>query len=275
MAANPFGLRYPQGGLKRQSGFVWHYFKTNLLINLEYRAAFISKAAGMFLNDLIWLGYWWVFFTRFPQASGYGVHEALALWVFTAFSVGGSLAICGNIIKLATIISSGGLDYYLALPKNVLLHVLISRMDIEAWGDLGFALVTFWLLYRPEPGYVVLLIVMGFLSSLVMGSFTLMAQSLAFFLGNSQALSDQLCFALITLSNYPSHLFRGAVKAALYTVIPAAFVSYIPVELMREFHWDLFGLFALVAFGFVGLAIGFFYLGLRRYESGNLFQMRS
>jgi ABC-2 type transport system permease protein len=275
MAANPYGLRYPQGGLKRHLGFIWHYFKTNLQIGLEYRAAFISKAFGMLLNDVIWLVYWWVFFTRFPQASGYGVREALTLWVFSAFSVGWSFAIFGNLVKLATVISSGGLDYYLALPKNVLLHVLISRMDIEAWGDLTFALFTFWLLYQPGPDYILLLLVLGFLSGLVFASFVLIAQSLAFFLGNTQSLSDQLCFALITFSNYPSHLFRGLVKAAVFTVIPAAFVSYVPVELLREFRWELFGLLALIACGFVGLAVGIFYLGLRRYESGNLFQMRS
>lgn len=275
MAANSYGLRYPKGGLRRQLGFIAGYFKTNLLINLEYRVAFISKALGMMLNDFIWLFYWWVFFTRFPQASGYGVREALTLWVILALSMGWSLAIFGNAIKLAYTISTGGLDYYLALPKNVLLHVLVSRMDVEAWGDLVFALFTFWLLYRPDPGYLLLLLVLGFFGGLVLMGFTVIAQSLAFFLGNSQNLSDQLCYALLTFSSYPSQLFRGVVKAALYTIIPAAFITYIPVELMREFHWELFVGLALFAFGFIGLTIAIFYAGLRRYESGNLFQMRS
>lgn len=59
-------------------------------------------------------------------------------------------------------------------------------------------------------------------------------------------------------------------KAILFTVLPAGFIAYLPVELLRQFRWPLLG--AVVGFAalivFVSRAV--FYAGLRRYESGNL-----
>jgi ABC-2 type transport system permease protein len=275
MADNPFGLRYPQGGLRRGLVFIGVYFKANLRMRLEYRASFISKAAGMVLNDTMWVFFWWIFFTRFPQASGYGVREALTLWLIAALGIGWSLAVFGNATNLASLIARGELDFYLAVPKNVLLHVLISKMDVTAWGELTFAFGFFAVLYRPDPLLGLLLLGLGFLSGLVMVSFIVIAHSLAFFLGNSASLSEQITFALLTFSTYPSHLFRGVVKALLYTVIPAAFMTYIPAELMRSFQPELLAGLVLGTATIVAVATGIFYLGLRHYESGNLVQMRS
>lgn len=47
--------------------------------------------------------------------------------------------------RLAGVITSGALDSYLTLPKNVLLHVLISATSASGWGDLAFGLVAFTL----------------------------------------------------------------------------------------------------------------------------------
>lgn len=268
-------LRRPKGGLLRQIGFLAIYVKTNLLINLEYRAAFFSKIFSMIFNDLIWMFFWWIFFTRFPQTAGYNVRDTLTLWVLAALAIGWSQVIFGNSARIGRLVAMGELDYYLAVPKNVLFHLCISYMDVMAFGDLVFALVAFGVLYRPDPLTFGLMLVLGFFGGLVLLSFTIIAQSLVFFLGNSQGLADQIMFSIITFSTYPEHLFKGVVRAVLYTLIPAAFVSYLPVTLLHQFSWPLFGLLVAVAVVFVALAFGVFYWGLRRYESGNLLQMRS
>src|SRR2546429_3081835 len=40
---------------------------------------------------------------------------------------------------------NGGLDAYLGMPRNVLLHVCISATDPTAWGDFLFGLSVFLL----------------------------------------------------------------------------------------------------------------------------------
>jgi ABC-type uncharacterized transport system permease subunit len=48
---------------------------------------------------------------------------------------------CGNSYHFGELIAGGQLDYYLALPKNPLLHILVSRMDMSGAGDLIFGLL--------------------------------------------------------------------------------------------------------------------------------------
>src|SRR4051794_1997327 len=100
--------------------------KVNLQIALEYRAAFISQVFGMLLNDVMWIVFWALFFQRFPVIQGWGIEDVLTIWAITGAAFGLALGFFGNVNGLARIIAQGELDYYLGVPKNVLLHVLIS-----------------------------------------------------------------------------------------------------------------------------------------------------
>jgi ABC-2 type transport system permease protein len=116
---------------------------------------------------------------------------------------------------------------------------------------------------------------LGVLATAIFISYAVIANSLAFWLGNASALTNQLQGTLILFSTYPSALFSGPVRVLLYTAIPAGFVAYVPVRLLREWDWTLAAGLGAVAVGSVALASGVFYRGLRRYESGNLLAMRA
>ena len=77
-----------------------------------------------------------------------------------------------------------------------------------------------------------------------------------------------------SFSIYPRPLFAGFLKIVLFTLIPAGFIGYLPVELLRDFEWT--GLLSAVlgAVGYAALALAVFAVGLRRYESGNRFGAR-
>ena len=66
-------------------------------------------------------------------------------------------------------------------------------------------------------------------------AFNITWQSLAFWLGNAEGLASQMWQALLTFATYPPPLFRGLVKGLLFTALPAAFISHVPVQLLREF----------------------------------------
>lgn len=71
----------------------------------------------------------------------------------------------------------------------------------------------------------------------------------------------------ITLKEAEVH---GLVRLLLFTLIPAGFISFVPLLLLRHYSWWLLlGLMGATSI-FVGLAMALFALGLRRYESGNL-----
>jgi ABC-2 type transport system permease protein len=89
------------------------------------------------------------------------------------------------------------------------------------------------------------------------------------------AIARQLWDLTLTFSLYPRTVFSGALSVVLYTVIPAAFVGHLPIELLRE--PTAAGLGAVVggAVGYTALAWTVFRLGLRRYASGSRFVVRA
>jgi ABC-2 type transport system permease protein len=259
--------------------FVWDYAVANFLMAVEYRASFISQVVGMVLNDSMWITFWWIYFTRFQVLQGvqggYGIQDVLALWAVVAVAFGLSAGLFGNMMYIAEFVSQGKLDYYLTLPKNVLLHVLVSRMDITGLGDLLFGTGVFIIFLQPSPERIALFLFLAVCASVLFLAFNILWQSLAFWLGNAEGLASQMWQALITFSTYPDPLFRGLVRGLLFTVVPAAFMSYIPVQLLRQFDPALIAGEIAAAAGALALAVLVFYRGLRRYESGSLMTVRS
>lgn len=79
---------------------------------------------------------------------------------------------------------------------------------------------------------------------------------------------------MISLSTYPATLFDGSVKIILFTLVPAGFINYFPIQALRTLSLPdalcvLAGSLAVLGCGVIA-----FYWGLRRYESGNLTEMR-
>jgi len=249
--------------------------RTNLLIALEYRVSLFSQVFGMLLNDIIWIVFWALFFQRFPVMPNWTMQDVLAMWAMTGAGFGLSMGFFGNVNQLARIIAQGELDYYLALPKNVLLHVLVSHMDLPALGDILFSVGLFVIFLRPTPERIVLFIVLALCAAAIFLGFYITVGSLAFWMGNAEGLTLQLSNGLITCATYPSPLFRGAIKLILMTVVPAWYIAHLPTALLRSF--DAGGLLAEAGMAALLLAVGVavFYRGLRRYESGNLMVLRS
>jgi ABC-2 type transport system permease protein len=261
-------------GLASYLDFVLEYAKANLSMEMEYRASFAGRVFGMILNDAMWMAFWILYFDRFPVVQGWQKADVLTLWCVCELGYGAAHSIFGNALNLAGIIVRGDLDFYLVYPKDVLLHVLVSRMNSTALGDMFFGPLVFLALVRPSPVQVLLFVVSGFLVAGLFLGFTVLAQSLAFFIGNSENLSDQVTQSLIHFSTYPSGIFEGGVKAILFTLIPAGFINTLPVRVVRQFDPGFFLAVVAVSAVFVVAAGLVFRAGLRRYESGNLMQVR-
>jgi ABC-2 type transport system permease protein len=86
-------------------------------------------------------------------------------------------------------------------------------------------------------------------------------------------LAEQWRFAMISFATYPEALFTGVVKTLLFTMIPAGFVSYVPVHALRELSLSYAAAAVLGAVVITAAGVAVFYIGLRRYESGNLISM--
>ncbi len=242
----------------------------NLASAMEYRASFISQIVGMFINNGIYFVFWLIFFDRFGTVRGYNIGEIYLLFAIVTLGYGLAYMFAGNTGgSLAYLIAQGRLDYYLVFPRNVLLHVVFSRMVVSTIGDVTFGLIAYLFTGRFHPLEIGLFLLSAVFVALILVAFGVMAGSLAFFLGNTQYASQQLNMTMLTFALYPNSLFTGAARFMLYTIVPAAFVGAVPVRIVQERNGLLLLGLAGVAALMWGLATAVFYTGLRRYESGS------
>ena len=253
---------------------IWAYMRHNLMSAMAYREAFFMQAFSMLINNIMLLVFWVVLFNRFPNIHGWDLQGVVTLYGIVAAGVGLAGVICGNNGRLAQLIAAGDLDYYLALPADPLVHLLVSRSSLYAWGDLSFGLAVYLV---ADPGHwlkLPLFLTLSVFAGLVFVAFSTLTGSLAFWMGQSQNLAMQLRNAMITFGLYPVEIFPGLVRLLLYTLIPAAFIGSLPAALLVSFSWSrLLGMVAFTLFA-VLFARWVFYRGLRRYTSGNLVTTR-
>ena len=250
------------------------YMRHNLMSAMAYRGAFLLQVLGMVLNNTMLLFFWWILFNQVPSLHGWSLPEVVTLYGIAAFSFGAANVVCGNNSRVAQIITNGDLDYYLALPADPLVHLLVSRMSLSAWGDLLFGLVAFLVAAPSRWMALPLFLALCILAGLIIVSFGVLVGSLAFWVGSADILTAQATNALLSFSLYPVEIFPGVIRVLLYTLIPAAFVGSVPAGLLSDFRWERMGLQVAVTGGIVLLSRLVFQRGLRRYESGNLVRVR-
>jgi ABC-2 type transport system permease protein len=257
----------------RELKFLLAIWKANLLSAMEYRVAFLTQAVGMMLNDFMYFIIWIIFFDRFKEVRGWGVNDMFLTYGVLASSFGLVSLLFGNAFNLSDIISKGRLDYYLSMPRPVLLHAVASRMIASGMGDFTYGFVSYGLSGYFSWDGLLRFILATFLAATVFAAFLILIQSLAFWLGIMSNLSALALNAMLTFGIYPITLFDNYAKFMLFTIIPAAFMGAVPAEFIRTFTWPRLLELLGGATAFLLIAVAVFRTGLRRYESGSAIQV--
>jgi ABC-2 type transport system permease protein len=251
-----------------------HLFGEYLLLNLkagmEYRVSFFTQVFGMMLNNISFIFIWSFILMRVGgDVNGYGFSEIMMLWSITAVGFGLTDALFGNVFGLSRLIYQGDLDTFLLQPKPVLFQVLISRSSISGWGDVLYGLMLF--LFTQELALLNLLLFAFFsiLSSLGFAAVAVVYNSLSFWFGKAEEPAALVQEAMLSTSLYPPSIFRQAVKLVLMSAIPSFWFIIFPARLVVSFDAGLF--FTVLALDAIlmSIAVIVFYLGLKKYESGN------
>ena len=184
--------------------FVAHYVNMNFQAALEYRASFWAQVFAMVLTAAMCIAFWGLFFSQFPVVRDYQFLDVVTIWAVAAFSFGIATGIFGNCWRYAGQVAQGALDFYLVLPKPVLLHLIVSRMSWSAWGDAIFGPGIYVAFIRPTPLMLAQFFALSVAVIAIFVSYAVIANALAFWLGNAEGLASQLLSALLLFSTYPS-----------------------------------------------------------------------
>jgi ABC-2 type transport system permease protein len=244
--------------------------RTALLEAVTNRRSFWVQASAMILNDTAWVVFWFLFFHKVGEVRGWRTDQILLLFAILATITGISMGLLANARRLGPMVADGELDAVLTLPVDPLAYLLVRRVDTALLGDLLFGPVLFFAAAHPTPERTILYLAGALTGSVVFVSFVVMLGSLTLVAGGRGEQADLGFQALLILSSYPLDVFGGLTKVLMFSVIPAAFVTGIPVHLVDRFRWSTLGLLVAVA-GLSALAArAAFRAGLRHYRSGAL-----
>ncbi|MDT8717485.1 ABC-2 family transporter protein [Clostridium sp. 19966] len=247
-----------------------YYFKFNISSVMEYRASFLIQSFGMILNNSAFIFFWWILFSNVKNIGGYGFQDEMLLWAVMSSSFGLSFVAFGNVNSITRMILNGELDTYLLQPKDPLLNILCSKTVVSAWGDTLYGIILFILIKGFNLKSFLLFLMFCIIGALIFSSVLVFFHALSFYTGNTEGLTQLVTEFLISFSIYPEGIFYGVVKFILYTIIPAAFIVYIPAGIIKEFSFLRLGEVFGVAVLWIIIAYTIFYRGLKKYESGNL-----
>jgi ABC-2 type transport system permease protein len=256
----------------RELKFLFALWKTNLLAAMEYRAAFLAQMIGMMLNNAVYFIFWVIFFERFKELRGWHLNDLFLVFGVAAGAFGLASLLFGNAFNLSEIIATGRLDYYLSLPRPVLLHTIASRTIASGMGDFTYGILSYLASGQYSWGGLARFVCGIILACAAFTSFMIIVHSLTFWVGNASGFAGLALNAMVSFALYPVSLFEGTAKFILFTIIPAALMGAIPAEFVRQFNWASLGKLSFGAFILLMLAILFFRLGLQRYESGSAIQ---
>jgi len=163
--------------------FLLAVWKSNLLSAMEYRVSFLTQVLGMMLNDFMYFVIWIIFFQQFKDVRGWGVNDMYITYGILASSFGLMSMLFGNALYLSDIINKGRLDYYLSLPRPVLLHTISSRMIASGVGDFVYGFLSYGFSGTLTWDGLLRFMLATLLATVVFTAFFILLQSLAFWLG--------------------------------------------------------------------------------------------
>lgn len=253
----------------------WLIKKHSIQSAMEYKFSFVSQIVGMFVNDLLLIQIWTIFFARFPAINGWQFQDTAEVMAITITSFSVVFILAPGVNRLAENITKGNLDYYLAFPQNVLWHISVVGLEMSPIGDLLCGITMFFIYVPFTVTNFVLFAIATITSAMMLFGIILVYHSLTFYVGKFEEAADQGQQAVMSTSMYPQNVFNGVLKILLMTVIPAFFVNTLPQRILANFSWYDLGWLLTVSILVNIIGILLFHYGLKRYESGNMFQVRT
>ena len=229
----------------------------------------------MEINNGFYLIFWNVVFgISNVQTNDISMKQIYYLWSIPTISYGIVYVLFGGISNISKNIVTGGMDSFLTQPKNIFINIATSRCDFSAFGDLLYGLVVGIAAVNNISEYI-LILGYSIIGAIIHMTTMTIIRSLAVFLGDIEEMAERYEHTfLITFTVYPQEIFGKIVKFILYTLVPAGYISHLPIRLIFKFNLMNFMVLVIATVVYVLIAIVMFKNILKKYESGNAMALK-
>lgn len=249
-------------------GSILHLTLSSIRASAPSFRAWLISGLMMACNNLIFFTMWLALFRQSRPIGGWTLSQTMLLFGFGALSFGLVCCFAGGFRHLPELVESERLSAMLLRPRNPLLLVLTSRSEASGWGDaLSGILLIAWSGELSASDWLLLMPVLA-MASTVFLSASVIFYSLAFWLQRSDSVSARLWESFISFSLYPEGIYPFVVKVLVYTVLPAAFAVFVPIEALRTHSFSAWGMLLVATVVWSWLAWSVFTRGIRRYTRG-------
>lgn len=257
-----------------ETHYLFHLLRVGTKSASALRASFWIQIGVMFFQNFIFLSIWFFFFQKFQEIRGWKMSDYYLLFGIANISFGMLSIFFGGAFRLSEMIITQGIEPYMTQPKSILIQTIGSDSKPSGWGDIFSGLVMFGLSgyasFKNWP-YLILIILTSFF---LMTATTIIIHSLVFWVRSLEQMTESMFFMFMHLCVQPNHIFQGMLKLIIYTIVPVAFISTLPVEMIRSNSPSYLGVILIATFLYSSIAVFIFYKGLQRYESGNQFSLK-
>jgi len=248
--------------------YLGYCVKCNIAQAVSNKKSFVIQAFFMFLNNFIWLGFWFILFynSESGDINGVTLNDIIYLWSVPTISYGLCFFVFGGVEDLSYMITNKELDTVLTKPKHSLISLVTSSAKLSAMGDIMYGLILGIFAVNFNPLKYLFLLMISIVGAIGFLGICIIVNSLAFWFGDISKTSRMyINNLLLTLTIYPKEMFTGIIKILMYTLIPAMYVAHIPVALVKELTLPLL-LFELIAVTLILIiSIKVYEKGLQKY----------
>lgn len=248
--------------------------KYNIMRCMENNIAFTTSVISMIFNNATFIIQWITLFGIKETIGGYTFNNVMLFWALASGSAGLAHVLFNGVFSLPEYIEEGKLDSYLVMPKNVLCHVATSSTEPSAFGDLIYGYIAL-ILFNFSIRNLLLFTILIIFGAIVYTSFCTIFYSINFYKYRFSLVTEALRDVMINGMLYPDVIFGKIAKLLFYTLIPAAFATWIPVHLIMSFNIMNFIILLIFTVSIVIFTFIFFNRALKNYSSSNLMGARS
>lgn len=249
--------------------------KCSISAAFAYKTSFVVQTIFMFINNGFFLLFWAIIINvNGGNANGIVMNDILYLWSVPVIAYGVAHFFFGGIVSLSSKILTGGFDTYLLQPKHPLLSVMTSKCDFSACGDILYGLVIGFFASGGNILQFLGIILLGIMGATIYISTNVLIRLSVVLIGDNEVLANRYEeLFLITFATYPEAIYSNSFKIILYTIIPSAYIAFMPIKIIQMFDWKSFIILMSIYIFSIFIMFFVFNKAIRKYESGNSIKM--
>ncbi len=250
--------------------YYW-YLRANWLSLWVYPVPFVMMNVAGVAYALGSVAAVWVLFSKIHAIGGWTLPEVMLIYGLSIFSRSLFHLFWVELMNTSAMVKAGDIDRLLVRPLNPLYQLVAGYLDNDDWGELLTAIILVWtslgMLGQRTIANVLWCLVASVSGSIIFASIHCVCNAFAFFTVESRGMTD-LAWTTDEFTRYPADIYGKGVRAVITWVIPVAFASFYPAQvILGEGRLRLMGLLSpFVAIACFAFAYWFWGRAMDKYQ---------